>query len=387
MGKTATTIVVNNPRTSYYVGGAEVVSMEHAKGFMKKGLHVIFMTIKPSSINQEYSQKYLSFKQKYQSAIVFHEIELTDKIRNNAIYSVVPGENRNRWNFESLVYNQALCHELEGRFSNINIDFMLSYFGLDALIVPQSIVKKNILYLCGIPKNESIFRHAFLFMYDLIFAITDETRDYWQKYTNKMVKVIPTGVDIMKYQFSARNEENDKGLNIAYVGRLIDRKGCDLLIDAIHKMSKKELKNVKNVWIIGDGPQIENIKKLIKRYNLGDIVKIVGEVSNVEEYYPKIDVLVAPSREGEGLQGVILEAMASGCYVVATRTETTEDLLGKNSGALIAKATASNVKKALLKIMNNPAARQKSTINAVNIIKEQYTWNNIIEKMIEEMNK
>ena len=51
MGKTATTIVVNNPRTSYYVGGAEVVSMEHAKGFMEKGLHVIFMTIKPSSIN------------------------------------------------------------------------------------------------------------------------------------------------------------------------------------------------------------------------------------------------------------------------------------------------------------------------------------------------
>lgn len=387
MGKTATTVVINNPRTSYFIGGAEVVSMEHARGFMEEGLHVIFMTIKPASINQKYSQKYLSFKQKYQNVITFHEIELTDRDRNSVVYSVVPGENRNRWNFESLIYNRVLSHELEEKYSKASIDFMLSYFNLDALIVPQSIVKKNILYLCGVPKDENIFRYAFLFMYDLIFAITDETKNYWQKYTKKIIKVVTTGVDVKKYKFHVKNKKNNEGLNIAYVGRLIDRKGCDLLVDAIHQIDKKELEDVKNIWIIGDGPQIKNIRKLTKQYNLENIIKIIGEVADVQKYYENIDILVAPSRRGEGLQGVILEAMASGCYVIATQTKTNKELLGENRGMLITEATIDNVKDALLNAINNPVKRQRSIVDAVEKIQEQYTWKNIIKKIITEASK
>ena len=288
-------IAINQPRTSYFIGGAEMISMEHARIISQMGYKVTFFTIKPKSINCRYSKQYLKFKAKYHEIIDFHEVN-QDK---NAlfIYGIRPGENRIRWDNEALFYNRALFSELAKRSNKY--DFMLSYYNFDALVIPTQKIAKNILYLCGIPRDENVFRTSLLNMYDKIFAITEETKKYWQKYTEKNISVIPTGVDYNRFK---PNKHPSKKTTILFLGRLIELKGCDRLICAISKLPKTILSNVR-VQIIGDGPQKNILKEMIDNLSLGKYIKIIGVVDNPEHYLSTADICVFPSSYGEGLTG------------------------------------------------------------------------------------
>ena len=72
-------------------------------------------------------------------------------------------------------------------------------------------------------------------------------------------------------------------------------------------------------WMIGEGPEIEDLKIKIKDWKLEGNVKLLGQVPNAEivKYFHAADVFLMPSRE-EGSPHVILEAMASGLPFVAS---------------------------------------------------------------------
>lgn len=61
-------IIINQPRVSYYVGGAEIISFQHAK-YLSETDSVFFITINPLSIGKNYSSHYLDFKNKACSGI------------------------------------------------------------------------------------------------------------------------------------------------------------------------------------------------------------------------------------------------------------------------------------------------------------------------------
>ena len=58
-------IIINQPRTSYFVGGAEMISLEHAVNLFKLNHEVYFFTIKPKSIGMNYSIQFKKFINKY----------------------------------------------------------------------------------------------------------------------------------------------------------------------------------------------------------------------------------------------------------------------------------------------------------------------------------
>jgi glycosyltransferase involved in cell wall biosynthesis len=95
-----------------------------------------------------------------------------------------------------------------------------------------------------------------------------------------------------------------------FVGRLIERKGIDLLLDAFRELDSGEL------WIVGDGPLVGEVGRAARANSR---IRPLGHLEGaaLQDVYRQVDVLVLPSRyEVWGL--VVNEAQAHGLPVVTT---------------------------------------------------------------------
>lgn len=369
----AKSILINQPRASYYIGGAELISFQYAKTMHNLGYIVYYATIDPSSIDSDYSQQYSNFKEEFANSIVFWEIKQSQKAKN--IYKIKPGQDRARWNQESIFYNQQLFDFLVAK--NIKFDFSLSYYILDLIFYPGALVKKNCLYLCGSPKTTDFFQGSFLCKYDKVVAITDEVAKNWQIYTNNQINSVATAVDSNRFKPS---EDKKSKKYILYIGRLTKRKGVDLLIKAFDLLPE-EIQEQFKLLIVGDGPELPYLQSISPNPN----IIFTGKTDNPEYFYQQAKIAVFPSLYGEGLQGVILEAMASEVLVCAAET-TTNLLLLKNRGFLIsANDPVTSIRNLLQKhaTLGNNKLEEKSREH----ILKNYNWTTQTIKLIKEMEK
>lgn len=358
-------IIINQPRSSYFVGGTEMISFQHAINFLKLGHEVHFFTISPKSIDLDYSKQFKNFYNEYSKKIKFIEINQDKKIKY--IYDITPGEDRCRWNIESIYYNQKLYEYLIN--AKYKYDLIISYYNLDAVFIPRNKIKNNLLYLCGIPREQNDFQGSFLSTYDNIIAISEEVKESWKKYSKDEIKVVSTGVDYDRFCIN-ENKMNDK-ISLLFVGRIISRKNVDMIVRAYEK-----LKNEYNLelTIVGDGPDIDNVKKISKN------VSFLGVVDNTEDYYKKADIFITPSKYGEGLQGTILEAMSCGLIVVATNTKINKSLLSFGRGFLVEPELDSVIQG--IKNAINSDRKKISEKNRSYIIKK-YNWLDKCKEMLE----
>lgn len=143
----------------------------------------------------------------------------------------------------------------------------------------------------------------------------------------KMVKIAP-GIDVDHFtpQDSSqlrRDLKLDNKRVIVSVGRLVHRKGQDRLIQSMPEI----LKCVPNAHIlmVGQGPYLSHLKKLVQNLNLIDHVSFIGRIqyAQLPKYISAGDIFAMPSRsrffglEVEGLGIVYLEASACGLPVIA----------------------------------------------------------------------
>jgi len=103
---------------------------------------------------------------------------------------------------------------------------------------------------------------------------------------------------------------------VTFVGRLALRKGVDILIRAWGKVIQRFPDAY--LLIVGSGEEEKKLKKLAKELNLINNVRFVGEVDNVVDYLHVTDIFSFPSRL-EGAPNAVLEALACGLPVVATK--------------------------------------------------------------------
>lgn len=315
-------IIINQPRASYFVGGAEMISFDHAINFLKLNNEVFFFTISPKSIGLKYSDQFKKFCKNYSDRIHIIEIAQAEKIKY--IYDIQPGEDRSRWNIESIFYNQKLYEYIFNQRESYDVIF--SYYNLDAVFIPKNLINKNILYLCGIPREQNDFQGSFLSVYDDVLAISDEVKESWKKYNKKDIKVISTGVDCDRFLLKNNENINSEEIVLLYVGRLISRKNVESIIYAFERLRNKYKMKL---FIVGDGPNKKHLE------SISDACIFTGVVNDPENYYKQADIFVSPSQFGEGLQGTILEAMSCGLTIVATDTKINKQLLSNSRGFLV----------------------------------------------------
>jgi glycosyltransferase involved in cell wall biosynthesis len=105
-------------------------------------------------------------------------------------------------------------------------------------------------------------------------------------------------------------------LRFGTVGRLVPAKGHAVLIEAFAQIAR-EFPDAQ-VLVAGDGPLRPDLEQQIERLGLGDRVSLAGAQTDVPAFLSTLDVFVFPSLN-EGLPLAVLEALASGLPVVATR--------------------------------------------------------------------
>lgn len=202
------------------------------------------------------------------------------------------------------------------------------------------------------------------------------------------VKIIPPGVDLKV--FNKRNNDEDwrkkYGDNpkiILGVGRLIRWKGFEYLIKALPLVLRKFPDS--KVIIIGSGPEEETLKMLVKKLKIEKKVFFIGHVSTSElsSAYASADVFVSPSitystGEREGLGNVILEALASGVPVIASRSGGIVDLIdGRSTGLLFEEKNIKNIAKKISFLLSNKMERDNFSKNGLNFVKKNYSWEKI----------
>lgn len=109
-------------------------------------------------------------------------------------------------------------------------------------------------------------------------------------------------------------------------------KGLDILISAIAGISKPVAEQCQFV-MIGDGPEIENLRSEIKNLQMENTVTLLGKKDNAATYLRAFDCFVLPSRK-EGLPFALLEAMQAGLPIVAANVGGIPEGLG-SAGILV----------------------------------------------------
>lgn len=117
----------------------------------------------------------------------------------------------------------------------------------------------------------------------------------------------------------------EKTHDFVFVGRLVTQKGCDTLIKACRNLPKPF-----KVTIVGDGPELENLKTLTASLNLTKQIAFVGTKSSEEivQILNGHKTMVIPSNGKEGFGIVALEGLACGCRVIAANAGGLSEAVG-----------------------------------------------------------
>jgi len=120
------------------------------------------------------------------------------------------------------------------------------------------------------------------------------------------------------------NDFFEKGAVVTFAGRLYRLKGPDVYLKAAAPVVFKNPET--SFLMIGDGPLREELVSLAGHLGLSRMVYFIKEVPSIREIFSKSSVVVSSSRS-EGFPNAVLEAMAAGVVVVASRVGGVEELI------------------------------------------------------------
>ena len=154
-----------------------------------------------------------------------------------------------------------------------------------------------------------------------IVGVSDELVHEMQRLGIKNVQKIPNGIDIERFSVQHKSLHLIESLNISsdtivlgMVSSLTPEKNHQMVIHCLEKLRNPNLK----LLIVGDGPQKTALQKIVQEKGLRESVIFMGMQKNIPEILSVIDIYLLPSLT-EGLPMSLLEAMASGKAVIASR--------------------------------------------------------------------
>jgi sugar transferase (PEP-CTERM/EpsH1 system associated) len=179
---------------------------------------------------------------------------------------------------------------------------------------------------------------------------------------------IHNGVDIQRFSTGEREQArkllglDDSVFTIGTVGRLDPVKDHESLLKAFAPIARSE--SPACLLIAGDGPMRGEIQAMAVRLGIADKVKLLGERQDVPMVLKAFDVFTLTSI-AEGISNTILEAMASGLPVVATRVGGNPELVEHGvTGQMTAARDVTALTDALRNYLYNPELRRGHGLNA-----------------------
>lgn len=198
------------------------------------------------------------------------------------------------------------------------------------------------------------------------------------------VRVIPGGVDIKKFSPDLTTADIDKKYDlkgqkiVMFAGKLTPYKGVIYLIQAARKIPA-------TVLILGEGSERARLEQKVRDYGLKNVRFIghLGTSNELNKFYKRAAIFVAPSVWDEPLGLVILEAMACKTPVVVTRKGGIPLAVKEGvNGYFVRPRNATEIAGKVNLLLNNEEKRRKMGANARRIAVEKFSWEMIAHRFI-----
>lgn len=205
------------------------------------------------------------------------------------------------------------------------------------------------------------------------------------------VTVVPYGVDVERYVqvpvFPAHLSEWKLGNIVMGMGRLVSKKGFVYLLRSAPLVLKR-FPNTRFV-IVGEGDLRTKLEVLVKELGVQEHVSFVGYIpwDQTPVYLKAADVFVVPSIRDEagnvdGLPTVLLEAMAAGCAIVASRIAGIPEVIcdGEN-GLLVSPGDENDLAEKICLLLGDEKMRERLGEAARKTVTTHYSWIQIAERV------
>lgn len=204
-----------------------------------------------------------------------------------------------------------------------------------------------------------------------------------RRFPNRAHKVclIPNGVD--ETFLAVRPGRKSGKVHLLTVGSLIPRKGIDQILYAMSRLG--ESANLV-LSIVGEGPERSRLESIVTSLALEPRVQLLGRMApeRMGEVLARADIFVLASHS-EGRPNVILEAMASGLPVVASRIEGVDELVNEGTtGLLFEPGEVEDLSAKITVLARNARLRQQMGEAARQfIVQQQLLWRQTAERYAE----
>lgn len=340
-----------------------IITTAHPKNIRKEILNGVEIHYLNNVINSRYTRAWWKKSQK-------KFIELHKQIKFDIICS------------ESTAGYSYIKYKLRKKF---NLPFIVIVHGtpIGAIksILNQKFSLRNFLNVLYYLYNYLTVSFVTLLYSDIAIAVSKELkRAIIHEFLINEKRIIykPNGIDGNKF-FPMSVKEKNKNKILLLIGRIIEGKGFQDLISILPSIINK-INNVK-LYILGSGPYLRHLKQSCHALNLINYVEFLGNIPNNEliYYYNLSDIFICPSTIKEGLPYVILEAMACGSTIIASKIGGIPTAIKNfSNGILVPPGDTNFLKKFILKLLKNEKLARKLAENARKDFLKEFDLKSII---------
>ena len=359
-----------------YISGLVTSEVMLKKGLEKLGHEVYVVTANLESFHYEYDEKEKVLKVPGIPTGIYDS-------RLTALYPIKAVNKIKSWNLD-IIHSQT-------EFAIGTFARLLAYqFDIPLVHTYHTMYEDYVHYITKgyfDKSSKKIVEYLTLFYCDKtateLIVPTKKTYDLFkEKYqVDRNIHIIPTGIELER--FYTENIDNDKLKKLKqkyklkkdefvsiFIGRLAQEKNIEYLLEVIRDLVPKcpKLK----LLMVGDGPDFDEYKKLIKDYKIEDNVIMTGKVNweDVPLYYHLCDLFLTASKsETQGL--TVIEAMASSVPPVCIDDESFRNTVIDNLNGRIFN-TKKECKDIIYELYNNPEELKRLS-NQARINSERYS--------------
>lgn len=170
---------------------------------------------------------------------------------------------------------------------------------------------------------------------------------------------------------------------IGTVGRLAEVKDQDTLIEAFGLLVQGDSTQKKlRLIIVGDGPMYQTLCDKITELGLSEYVWMPGDREDIPELLRMMDIFVLPSL-GEGISNTLLEAMATGLPLIATRVGGNPELIEEGiNGCLVPVGDAVVLARHLKEVLTEPQTLALYGENSLHKVRQYFDWDSTVEEYL-----
>ena len=195
--------------------------------------------------------------------------------------------------------------------------------------------------------------------------------------THKL-KIIRCGVDDRQFT-SVRSRTDTRIRHFGTVGRLVEKKGIDTLIEAFATVAQRYPDS--RLSIAGDGPLRMELERQVSGLNISDKVHFLGALAHhqIPGFLTDLDTFVLPCKKDrngdmDGIPVVLMEAMMNGLPVVSTRISGIPELvIDHQTGLLVSPDHPAELAAVLLHLIETPDIRETLTTSAITHIQSHFS--------------